>query len=158
MSMHIIHISIVFAFYIIGAFSTTDILRLLNGQTASVSDPYCYCPVCGNKIPLYDQIPIFSYFINHQKCRFCGSKIPPSELFLELLIFSSLSFISVISDFSYSGFFLCFLFYQFIKMICLLRRKPRKNDFVKNLFLSSLHNVILFTLLFFLFFLEHLIA
>ena len=85
MSMHIIHISIVFAFYIIGAFSTTDILRLLNGQTASVSDPYCYCPVCGNKIPLYDQIPIFSYFINHQKCRFCGSKIPPSELFLELL-------------------------------------------------------------------------
>lgn len=158
MSLHIIHISILFAFYIVGAFSTTDILRLLNGRTASVSDSDCYCPVCGNKIPLYDQIPIFSYFINHKKCRFCGSEIPPSELFMELFMFSILSFISVISGFSYSGFFLCFLFYQAVKIICILKRKPRKNSFAKNLFLSTLHNVVLFSLLLFLFFLEHLIA
>ncbi len=158
MSLHIIHISILFTFYIIGAFSTTDILRLSKGNTISVSAPDCHCPVCGNKIPLYDQIPILSYFINHQKCRFCGSKIPPSELILELFVFFLLSFTSVISDFSYSGFFLCLLFYQLTKIISLLIMKPRKNSFLKNLFLSLLHNILLFSLLFFLFFLEHLIV
>ena len=158
MSEHILHAAIFLAFYIIGAFSTTDILRLLKGATVSVSCPDCFCPVCKNRLPLHDQIPVFSYFINRGACRFCGSKIPISELFSELFVFFTLSVISVLSRFSYAGFFACFLFYQLIKFIYLIRTGPRKDHFGKNLLSSLLHNIMLFGLLFFLFFLEHLIS
>lgn len=158
MPQHVIHAAIFLAFYIVGAFSTTDILRLLKGSTVSVSCPDCFCPACGSRLPLHDQIPVFSYLLNRGSCRFCGSKIPISELFSELTVFFTLSAISILSGFSYGGLFLCFLFYQIIKFIYLLKVGPRKDHFIRNLFFSLLHDIMLFGLLFFLFFLEHLIS
>lgn len=157
MPQHIIHIAIFFAFYIIGAFSTTDILRLSSGSTVPISNRNCYCAACGYKIPLYDQIPIFSYLFRHGKCRFCGSMIPRSELFLELFLFFSLSALSAISRFSYGGLFLCFFIYQSVKFIYLLKFGFQNHN-RRKIFLSSLfHDIVLFGLLTVLFFLEHLI-
>ena len=75
----IVHFFIIFAFYILSAYATTDILRLLKGSTLPVNSAHCYCPNCNSKIALKDQIPILSYFLNHGKCRVCGCKIPPND-------------------------------------------------------------------------------
>lgn len=156
MPSFIIRIAIILTFYIIAAFSTTDILRLLKGSVVSVSASDCFCPVCGKKIPLRSQLPIFSYFFSHGKCQFCKSKIPASELCLELFLFVALSVIAFFFGFSYSGLAACILFYETIKFVCLFRFGRRECDFPKNLLLSLLHNLIIFCLLAFLFFLEHL--
>ena len=57
---------IVFSFYILGAYATTDILRLLKGgkdTEMEVSGRGCFCPVCSVEIYLYEQIPIFAYLV-----------------------------------------------------------------------------------------------
>ncbi len=156
MHTNMVRLAILFTFYIIGAFATTDILRLLKGSSISVSDPECFCPICGSKIPLCDQLPVVSYFFNRGKCRSCHSKIPLSNLFLEIFLCFFLSLIALFTGFSYGGLLLCILFYQFIKLLFLFRYGVRKKDFAKNLCLSIFHNLILFGLLAFLFFLEHL--
>lgn len=63
----IVHFFIIFAFYILSAYATTDILRLLKGSTLPANSAHCYCPNCNSKIALKDQIPILSYFLNHGK-------------------------------------------------------------------------------------------
>lgn len=156
--MHTISIytAIFFAFYIISAFATTDILRLLRGSSTSVSDLNCFCPVCGNRILLRDQLPIFAYFFHHGKCRYCKSAIPVSNVFLEIFLFLSLSVVSLITQFSFQGFLLCFFLYQCTKVIYLVKSGPREDAFFKNLLLSFLHNILLFGLLAFLFFIKYI--
>lgn len=145
------YFAILFAYYILGAYATTDILRLLRGSTVSVNAPDCYCPRCNTRILLRDQLPIFSYFKNHGSCRNCKSHIPISDLFLEIFLFIGLSGITIISRFSWIGFFLCILFYETTKLTFLLRFGKRKNQFGKNLVISLLNNLFLFTILAFFF-------
>ena len=65
MEQLILRIGICFTFYILGAYATTDILRLLKGSAVSVTAPDCYCPICHNKIALKEQLPIIqSTFCN----------------------------------------------------------------------------------------------
>jgi len=153
-----IQIAIIFSFYIIGAFATTDILRLLKGSSVPVSEPGCFCPACNHKIPLRDQIPIFSYLFRHGKCRYCGAKIPASDFCLEVFLFSALSFTALISGFSYSGLFICILLYQTVKFVCLCRFGRQETNFRKNMLLSAFHNLIIFGLLAFLFLLKHIVS
>ncbi len=68
MKTALVYFSIYFAFYILGAYATTDILRLLKGSTLYVNARDCYCPICHNRILLKDQIPLFSYLKNKGKC------------------------------------------------------------------------------------------
>lgn len=154
---HIIHAAIFLAFYVIGAFSTTDILRLSNGSAVPVSDRNCYCAACGNKLPLSDQIPLFSYLVRRGKCRFCGSQIPRSEFFLELFLTVALSALTALSGFSFGGLFLDFIAYQSVKSWYLCKFGFRNDDRPKSLLSSLFHDVVLFGLLAVLFFLEHLI-
>ena len=58
MQAALIHICTIFALYILSAFSTTDILRLLCGCETSILSPSCFCPQCGRRILLRHQIPI----------------------------------------------------------------------------------------------------
>lgn len=64
MQEYLLYFSLYFVFYIMGAYATTDILRLLKGSTVKVNAPDCYCPICHNKIALRDQLPIISYIKN----------------------------------------------------------------------------------------------
>lgn len=156
MPIIIIYAAIFLAFYIISAFATTDILRLLKGSSVSVSDPHCFCPACGRRILLRDQLPVFAYFFHHGKCRYCRSPIPFSDLFLEIMLFISFSVIGLITRFSFPGFFLCFLFYQLVKLVFIMKSGPREDAFGKNLLLSFFHNFLVFGLLAVLFFIIYI--
>ena len=116
----IVHFFIIFAFYILSAYATTDILRLLKGSTLPVNSAHCYCPNCNSKIALKDQIPILSYFLNHGKCRVCGCKIPPNDLFA---------------------------LYEAVKCIFLFRHGKIEKEFGKNFLRSLLNNLLLFLFL-----------
>lgn len=157
MNTLIINFAIFFSFYILGAYATTDILRLLKGSTRSVTASECYCPICRSKIALKDQLPIFAYIKNRGQCQSCGSKIPLSDLFLEIFLFLLLSCIGILSRFSWTGFVLCVFAYEFTKLIFLLRFGKRETDFPKNLLLSLLNNMILFGIVAFLFLLRALV-
>lgn len=156
MESFLVHFCIYFAYYIIGAYATTDILRLLSGSTLSISDSGCYCPCCGNKIPLSAQIPIFSYIKNHGKCTFCKTSIPISDLFPEIFLFLSLSTVTAVLDYQWIAYFLCIAIYEMTKFLFLIRCGKREQYFYKNLILSLLHNLVIFLLLAVLFGLEHL--
>lgn len=157
MNSNFVHFFICFTFYIIGAYATTDILRLLKGCSVSINTPDCYCPICHNKIALKDQFPIFSYFKNHGGCYHCKSPIPSSDLFLEIFVFITLSSISLLLDFRWIAYFLCIFIYQITKIIFLLVYGHRETDFLKNLFFSICNNIFIFSLVAFLFLLANII-
>lgn len=152
----IVHTAIFFFYYILGAYATTDILRLLRGAVLPVNTPDCHCPVCHCRIALRDQLPVFAYLKNRGTCRSCNSKIPLTDLFLEIFLFATLSAITVVFDFSWICFGLSIVFYETVKLFFLFRFGKRENAFLKNLALSLLNNVFLFTILAFFYALEHL--
>lgn len=157
MSLFILYFCIYLAFYILGAYATTDIIRLLKGSTIPVSQPECYCPSCSNKISLKDQIPFISYMINHGKCPICHVPIPAYDLFFEVFIFISLSLIASLFSFTWTAYGLCILFYETTKIVFLIAKGSRADHFLKNLLLSLRNNIILFLLIGFLFFLQHIV-
>ena len=70
------------------------------------------CDKCKKELKWYDLIPIFSYVFLKGKCRYCGEKISPLNLIVEIfmglffalgyhLVLSSLMMLIFISDFSY---------------------------------------------------------
>ena len=156
MKTNIVHISICLIYYILGAYATTDILRLLKGNTVSVSASDCYCPVCHWKIPLRDQLPVISYLKNHGSCRNCKSPIPVPDLLLEIILFLIPTAVSCILQFSWYSYGFCVLFYECTKVMFIFRYGKRENAFFKNLITSLSVNLLLFSLLAFLFALAHI--
>lgn len=157
MKILIIHMAIYFSLYILGAYATTDILRLTSLSILSIDNPSCYCPKCGRKIYLRDQLPVISYCICRGKCRFCKEKIPFSDIFFELFIFLFLSFVVTIFDFCWGGYFFCIIFYETLKIVYILIFGKKVKYFLYNLMASLKNNVMIFSLLFILFFMEHII-
>lgn len=151
-----IRMVIVYSFCIWGAYATTDILRLLEGAVLPVWKSSCHCPMCKGKIRLADQIPIFSYVYGKGKCRNCGSRIPLSDLFLELFIIAGFTGLSLCTDFSWQCLIACIVGYELLKVACFLIFGVRKEGFAKNLFYSICSNLLIFTMISFLFLLRHL--
>lgn len=157
MQNNIIRLAICVVFYIMGAYATTDILRLLKGTEIAVSAPDCYCPICGQKIRLRDQMPIFSYIKNHGMCRNCKSKIPFGDIFFEVFLFVTLSVISLFMDYSWSSYVICFMLYEGMKAGMIIICGKRRHEFGKNLRISLKNNTVIFSLLAVLFLLEKLV-
>lgn len=147
MRIFIVHFFIFLTYYILAAYATTDILRLLRGSTLPVSSTSCYCPNCNRKISLKDQIPVFSYFINKGRCQSCGCKIPPNDLFLEIFFFLSFSTVTVLFHFRWIAYFLCVALYEAVKCIFIMIHGKRETDFAKNLLCSLRNNLLLFLFL-----------
>lgn len=157
MEQRIIHSMIIFIYYIIGAYATTDIVRLLKGCSTPINASECFCPVCHKKIALKDQLPIISYVLNHGACSNCGSAIPFSDIFLEIFLFSTMSVITLLLNFSWFSFFASILVYETTKLLCLFFWGRREHDFIRNLLSSIGNNVLLFALTSVLFLLSHVI-
>lgn len=158
MHSYIIHFCIILTLYIISAYATTDISRLIKGYDISILSSKCICPTCNNTIPLKMQIPIFSYIFCGGKCYFCSSSIPRLDFFIELFLFSSMTFISVLTDFSYMSYCLILILYMCTKLIIIIKYGPRKNAFIKSLLYSTASNIIVFAFLAVEFFIKQLVC
>lgn len=72
-----------------GSFFTLAVYRIPKKEDILIK--HSYCPNCNHKLGLFDLFPIFSYIFLGGKCRYCGLKIRPRYLILE--IFSGLTFL-----------------------------------------------------------------
>lgn len=134
--MLFIKISICFSYFIIGGLATTNILRLLKGNTLPVLSSDCHCDNCGMKISALNQMPIVSFIACKGYCKKCGIKLPLDALLLELIIFVGMSLISAIGDFSVYSVFLSFIFYEAVRIGCIIKYGRREKDFLKQYILA----------------------
>jgi leader peptidase (prepilin peptidase)/N-methyltransferase len=67
----------------VGSFLNVCIYRLPAGK--SIVRPASACPVCGNTIRWYDNIPLFSYIILRGRCRGCNTPISLRYPIIEIL-------------------------------------------------------------------------
>ena len=74
-------IFIIGAFF--GSFFTLAVYRIPRKEDILIK--HSYCPNCNHKLGFFDLFPIFSYILLKGKCRYCGNKIRPRYLILELL-------------------------------------------------------------------------
>jgi leader peptidase (prepilin peptidase)/N-methyltransferase len=68
---------------VVGSFLNVCIHRVPEGR--SIVSPSSACPGCGNPIRPRDNVPILSYLFLKGKCRYCGRKISPRYLAVELI-------------------------------------------------------------------------
>lgn len=66
-----------------GSFFTLAVYRIPKKEDILIK--HSYCPNCNHKLGLFDLFPIWSYILLKGKCRYCGNKIRPRYLILELL-------------------------------------------------------------------------
>ncbi len=147
MLLLLVRLTICTAFYVIGAYATTDILRLLKGNSTRISASGCFCERCGRRLTLREQLPILAYLWNRGKCRGCGSPIPIENFLLE--VFFTASFISAAlwTGFSPAAWLFCVLFYEAVKLFCVVRWGKRGPLLISELCRSLLNNLVNFALL-----------
>ncbi len=104
----------IFAFIfgsIVGSFLNVCIYRMPQGK--SVVWPGSHCPLCEKRIPWYDNIPFISYILLRGKCRFCGLRISPRYLIVELL--TAIMFVLLLNHFG-----LTYDFFLYLVLTCSL--------------------------------------
>lgn len=84
----------------VGSFLNVVIYRLPRRE--SIIFPSSHCPSCGHRLLSKDLIPILSYVLLRGKCRYCGTKISPRYILVELI--SGLYFALVFYFFGFSFF------------------------------------------------------
>ena len=67
----------IFSFMNVVAYRMPRNMDFINGRSR--------CPKCGKKLAFIDMIPVVSYFLLGGKCRFCGSRIRPRYVFMEII-------------------------------------------------------------------------
>lgn len=86
----------------VGSFLNVIIYRLPRRE--SIVFPPSHCPSCGHKLSSKDLIPILSYVLLKGRCRYCGSKISPRYLLVELISGFYFALIFYFFDFSFTTF------------------------------------------------------
>ena len=82
---------------IIGSFLNVLVYRI--PRNLSIVYPRSFCPKCGVKIPIYRNIPIFSYITQWGRCNNCFRRISPQYPFVELVSGCALVFTMTILPF-----------------------------------------------------------
>lgn len=134
----ILQISLFIIYYHICGLATTNILRLTLGNSRKILDSVCTCDYCNSKIPFFLQLPIISYILCKGKCKSCGISIPIFPLILEIVIFTGMSIITFICNFSFTGITLSFVFYEIVRASVIMIKGTRKENFTKQLFIAIL--------------------
>ena len=88
-----------------------------------------FCPKCNHRLEFLDLIPVFSYIFLKGKCRYCGEKVRPRYLILELIsgfvfLFTYISLnIDIINlDISKLIYFISFIF-MYITIAIIVRNR-----------------------------------
>ena len=76
-------IMIFFIGTVFGSFFTLAVYRIPLGK--NITHERSFCPNCEHRLEFKDLIPIFSYIFLKGKCRYCGQKVRPRYLILEIL-------------------------------------------------------------------------
>lgn len=98
---------------LIGSFLNVCIYRIPREE--NIAFPSSHCPNCNTKLKWYDNVPVFSYLTLMGKCRYCGDKISPQYLVIELL--NTIIYLIIYSHF---GFSLELFFYAIIFSILIV--------------------------------------
>lgn len=69
---------------VFGSFSTLAIYRI--PLKKNITTERSFCPNCNHKLGFFDLIPVLSYIFLGGKCRYCGKKIKPTYLIIELFM------------------------------------------------------------------------
>lgn len=69
---------------VFGSFSTLAIYRI--PLKKNITTERSFCPNCNHKLGIFDLIPVLSYIFLGGKCRYCGKRIKPTYLIIELLM------------------------------------------------------------------------
>ena len=149
MSFLILASCIVFIYYVLGGLSTTNIMRLMEGESTKVNDPHCYCGSCGRRLPVTKMIPIFSMVSSKGKCSFCGAVIPQMTLQLEVAVFLVMTIITSMFAFKPIGVVLSFFAYHVIRWYVLIENGRRK-DFIRQYIAAVLNVFVIFLVTLFL--------
>lgn len=134
--MILIKFAICFSYFIIGGLATTNMLRLLKGSTLHVYSSKCVCSNCNMRIGFFNQMPIVSYIASGGKCKKCKNPIPVDALFLEIIVFIGMSVISFIGKFSPISVIYSFLYYEFIRIVCIAKNGKREKAFCSQYILA----------------------
>lgn len=67
----------------IGSFLNVCIYRIPRKE--SIVLPPSHCPHCSERLKAWDLIPVLSYLLCRGRCRYCGEKISPQYLLLEVI-------------------------------------------------------------------------
>lgn len=84
---------------VIGSFLNVCIYRLPKNQ--SIISPPSHCPGCQRRLGVLHLIPVLSYLIQRGKCRYCGVKISPRYLLVELL--TGMAFVLFVTVFGFQS-------------------------------------------------------
>lgn len=134
----IVIIALFYMYYHIGGLATTNILRLTHGSTLPVLSSKCICDSCGSKISVLNQFPIVSYIVCKGRCKSCGSKIPLFPLGLEISITVGMIGITSFFRMSYLGVITSFLYYEVIRIVVIILKGYRENQFIKQYIIAVL--------------------
>ncbi len=64
-----------------GSYAGALSYRLLRGEPARRESR---CPACSHRLGLIDQVPVLSYLALRGRCRYCGSKVGPRYIAMEI--------------------------------------------------------------------------
>lgn len=153
----LIKIAVCLSVFMVSGLATTNILRLTRGYTLHVYSSKCSCPNCGMKIGPLNQMPMISYVANRGRCRKCKSPIPKDALFLEIAVFVGMNAIIMLTGYSYLGVALSFLYYEAVRVVCLVRFGRRERNFASQYVLAVLAILLCMALILFQVMLLHII-
>lgn len=88
------------------------------------------------KIGFFNQLPIVSYVVSMGKCKKCKIPIPVDALLLEIIVFVGMSLISLLNDFSPLSVVFSFLYYEIIRIACIIKYGKRENSFLSQYILA----------------------
>lgn len=123
-----------------GSFYTLAVYRIPKRQ--DITHTHSYCPNCNHKLGLLDLFPIFSYIFLRGKCRYCGEKIRPRYLILEILsgclflviaYFMGLS-LETLSFMKVAEYCFVVLYLTYVILICGIDKENRKMDKYVNIY------------------------
>ena len=136
-----------------GSFFTLAVYRIPKKEDILIK--HSYCPNCNHKLGFFDLFPVLSYIFLLGKCRYCGNKIRPRYLILEIL--SGLTFLSfaiiykasIFNTNSIINLVFLLLYISILFIICGIDKeniKVEKSVLLYGFFIESLYMIYQYTL------------